>query len=38
VEKEEERNGANDEVSLGNLGALFESLQGGVVVELSGIV
>jgi len=38
VEKEEERDRANDEVSLGYLGALLESLQGGVVVELSRIV
>ena len=38
VEKEEERDGANDDISLGHLGALLESLQGGVVVELSSIV
>jgi len=38
MKKEEERDGANDEVSLGDLSALLESLQGGVVVELSVIV
>ena len=38
VEEKEERDGADDEVSLGDLTALLESLQSGVVVELSGIV
>jgi len=35
VKKEEERDGANDDVSLGYLRAFLESLQSGVVVELS---
>jgi len=34
MEKEEERYRANHDVSLGDLSALFESLQGRVVVEL----
>lgn len=38
VEKEEGRDRADDDVSLGYLGALLECLQGGVVVELSRIV
>ena len=38
VKEEEERDGANDDVSLGYLGAFLESLQSGVVVELSSIV
>lgn len=38
MENEEERDRADDDVSLGNLRALFEGLQGGVVVELSDIV
>lgn len=37
MEKEERRDGANDDVSFGDLSALFEGLQGGVVVELSGV-
>ena len=38
MENEEEGDGADDDVSLGNLSALLESLQGRVVVELSGMV
>jgi len=38
MENEEERDGADDDVSLGNLSAMLESLQGGVVVELARIV
>jgi hypothetical protein len=37
VENEEERDRADDDVSLGDLSALLESLQGRIVVELSGI-
>ena len=37
MEKEEERDGTNDDVSLGNLSTLFDVLQDGVVVELSSI-
>lgn len=37
VENEEERDGADDDVSLGNLSTLLEGLQSGVVVELSSI-
>jgi hypothetical protein len=35
MENEEERDRADDDVSLGHLSALLESLQGGIVVELS---
>lgn len=35
MENEEERNRADDDVRLGHLSALLESLQGGIVVELS---
>ena len=35
MENEEERDRADDDVSLGNLSALFESFQGRVVVELA---
>ena len=38
VEKEEEHDRANDGVSLGNLGALFQSSQHLVLIELSSIV
>jgi len=38
MENEEERDGADDDVSLGNLSALLESLQGRVVVELARVV
>jgi len=34
MENEEKRDRADDDVSLGDLGALLKSLQGGVVVEL----
>jgi len=34
MEDEEERDGADDDVSLGNLSTLLESLQSRVVVEL----
>lgn len=37
VEDEEERDGADDDVSLGHLSALFEGFQGGIVVELSDL-
>ena len=36
--KEEERNGTDDEVSLGNLNVLPGCLQGGVVVELPTVM
>jgi len=38
MENEEERDGADDGISLGNLSALLESFQGRVVVELARIV
>ena len=38
VEEEEESDGADDEVSLGDLSALLERLQSGIVVELSIVV
>ena len=38
VEEEEENDGANDQVSLGDLSAFFQRLQRGVVVELSSVV
>lgn len=37
MEKEEENDRADDDISLGDLSALLEVLQGGVVVELSSI-
>lgn len=38
MEKEEKDDRGDDEISLGDLGALLEILQGWVVVELSGVV
>lgn len=38
VEEEEERDRANYDVSLGDLSAMLDGLQGGIIVELSSIV
>ena len=38
MENEEERDGTDDDISLGNLSTLLESFQGRIVVELARIV